>query len=778
MVNPQREFAQTIQAAGLTPPGNIEPGTLHRFPGIEKPAGNRAGWCKLFSDCEGGIYGDWSTDFYDHWQAERAEPSTQAERAEFNRRIAEEKRKAEAERQQAQAAAAKKAAEVWAKAAPAEEHPYLKHKAVKPHGLRQSGNDLLVPVRNKQGELTSLQFIAPDGSKKFLSDGRIKNGYFSIGKPADVICVAEGFATGASVHEATEYAVAVAFNAGNLEPVAKAMRAKFPDARIIICGDNDESGIGQKKAKQAAAAVGGDVSIPPEVGDWNDHLAAHGPESTREALLCLLCGTKVGDSGKKPLPELPAVAPFEFDLLPDSLQPWARDIAARIQCAPDYVGVTIMAALGATLGRKVGIRPQEKTDWTEHPNQWALIIGRPGVLKSPAQDSALGPLKRLAAEAAEAHAEEAAGHKAEAKVAKLQEEAAEKAARAELKKNPSADVSRLFEADQPEPPTLKRYIANDTTAASLGELVRQNPNGLLVYRDEMVSLLKGLEREDAADARGFYLTGWNGNSPYTFDRIGRGMNLHIPAVCLSMLGSTQPGRIAEYLRQAIHGGSGDDGLIQRFGLLVWPDVSGEWKDVDCYPDGEGKRAAYEVFARLDQMEAPDIGADCDEYNGSHFLRFAPDALAEFRTWREGLEYKLRSGELHPALESHLAKYRKLVPSLALIIHLVDNGTGPVTLTATGKALAWAEYLETHAVRAYASVAAPEVQTAKAVLRRIEKGDIKSRFTPRDIYINRWANLSDSRQVRSALTLLADYGHLTTQVIDTGGRPSTVYEVVP
>jgi hypothetical protein len=107
-------------------------------------------------------------------------------------------------------------------------------------------------------------------------------------------------------------------------------------------------------------------------------------------------------------------------------------------------------------------------------------------------------------------------------------------------------------------------------AAHVGAAL-SDPNGLLVYRDEIVSLLSSLDQEERASEKGFYLTGWNGDSSYTFDRIGRGLHLNVECVCISMLGSTQPGRISDYLSQAVRGGRGDDGVIQRFGLLVWPD---------------------------------------------------------------------------------------------------------------------------------------------------------------------------------------------------------------
>jgi len=325
---------------------------------------------------------------------------------------------------------------------------------------------------------------------------------------------------------------------------------------------------------------------------------------------------------KIPLPELPSVEAFDFELLPETLIPWAKDIVGRIQCPADYVGVTIMTALGSVIGRKIGIRPQERTDWTETSNQWALIIGRPGVLKSPAMEQALSPLKRLACNSSEIYQEGLVEYQQEAKLAKLKAEAAEKAIRAKLNNDPSADVSGLLDTIEPEKPILKRYIVNDTTAASLGELSRENPNGLLIHRDEMVSLLKGLDREDNADARGFYLTGWNGNSAYTFDRIGRGLNLYIPAVCLSMLGSTQPGRIAEYLRTAINGGAGDDGLIQRFGLMVWPDTKSTWHDVDRWPDSDARIQAHRVFETLDGIDAAALDATHDEYDPLPYLRLS------------------------------------------------------------------------------------------------------------------------------------------------------------
>jgi putative DNA primase/helicase len=304
-----------------------------------------------------------------------------------------------------------------------------------------------------------------------------------------------------------------------------------------------------------------------------------------------------------------------------------------------------------------------------------------------------------------------------------------------------------------------------------------NPNGVLAFRDEMVSLLKTLDREEYAAARGFFLTGWNGTDSYTFDRIIRG-HQHIEAVCISMLGSTQPGRIEEYIGRAVRGGAGDDGLVQRFGLLVWPDTPGEWRNVDRLPDSEARRGVNALFERLSDLSLLSSEAELDSFNRGYFLRFDEAAREEFTAWREGLERKLRVDDLHPALESHLAKYRKLVPGLALINHLADHGISPVGQAATRRAINFAAYLESHARRAYAAGINAEVGPAKAILERIRKGDLTDPFTARDIYQRDWSNLSDRGQVEEGLRLLTDLDWLADEEVKTGGRPKVIYHINP
>ena len=299
----------------------------------------------------------------------------------------------------------------------------------------------------------------------------------------------------------------------------------------------------------------------------------------------------------------------------------------------------------------------------------------------------------------------------------------------------------------------------------------------MAFRDELVSLLKTLDREEYAAARGFFLTAWNGTSGYSFDRIIRGKT-HIEAACLSLLGGTQPGRIAEYIRRANSGGAGDDGLIQRFGLLVWPDQSPEWKEIDRYPDTAARQAAWATFDSFDSLSPEAVGAERDDFDGLPFLRFDAAAQDIFTEWRSELERRLRSGEMSPALESHLSKYRKLVPALSLINHLADGGTGVVTEAATLRALAFSEYLETHARRAYGAGIEAETGAAKAILARIRKGDLTEGFMARDIHRKQWSGLADIDHVKAGLDLLTDFDWIDPTTVRTPGRPRTIYAINP
>ena len=275
------DFREAMSRDGYQPPADIVPGKFHRF-SVNGKRSDTAGFCKLFDDMRGGIYGDFRQGITIEWQAEKQQTLSPAERQAYRDAVAKAKAEREADLVQLAAQAREKAAAIWEASQPANDnHPYLQRKQVKSYTLRESRGNLVLPIKDNSGTLHSLQFIQPDGVKRFLTGGAIKGHYAGIGKPAGRIYIAEGYATAASIRQATGEAVAVAFNAGNLEQVAINLRARFPDAEIIICADNDNETAGNPgltKAAQAAAAASATV-VAPEAGDFNDMALQHGLEA-------------------------------------------------------------------------------------------------------------------------------------------------------------------------------------------------------------------------------------------------------------------------------------------------------------------------------------------------------------------------------------------------------------------------------------------------------------------------------------------------------------------
>ena len=284
------QFRAAIEAAGLVPPEHIEAdGLLHRFSASGKRSDTSA-WYVLHGDgVPAGVFGCWRAGLTSTWCSKPVDTLSEAERSAHRERIRAMQRLRDAEERQRHQNEADKARSRWLAADTRCNHPYLAAKGVQAHGIRQDGNTLLVPLRDTAGVLHSLQTITQDGDKRFR--GRMRGCYHAMGKPQGLVIVGEGYATCASVHEATGHAVACAFNAGNLLPVARALRSKYPALLLVLAADDDhrtEGNPGLAAATAAALAVGGFVvrpqfpaDRPPKATDFNDLAALAGQGAVR-----------------------------------------------------------------------------------------------------------------------------------------------------------------------------------------------------------------------------------------------------------------------------------------------------------------------------------------------------------------------------------------------------------------------------------------------------------------------------------------------------------------
>jgi len=250
----------------------IADGRVHRFAVEGDRLHAKSGWIILFDNGDGstgGKFGDYKHGLTGTWFSGKPHRQlTTAQRRAYAQKIADDRKRLAETEAQRHRRAAHKAQHLWEKAQPAAaNHPYLTRKGIKPHTLRQLETSLVIAIRNSTGTITSLQFIDATGDKRFLSGGQIAGCYTTIGNPPhpnDPLLIAEGFATAASLHEATGYPCVIAFNAGNLKPVALALRHHYPKSQIILCADADD--VGRSKAAQAAEAVDG-LWIEPQFSE-------------------------------------------------------------------------------------------------------------------------------------------------------------------------------------------------------------------------------------------------------------------------------------------------------------------------------------------------------------------------------------------------------------------------------------------------------------------------------------------------------------------------------
>jgi putative DNA primase/helicase len=479
--------------------------------------------------------------------------------------------------------------------------------------------------------------------------------------------------------------------------------------------------------------------------------------------------------------DLPPVEPFSSDLLPESFRALVDDVSERMQTPIDFAAATTVVTLAGCVNRRATIQPKEKdTGWVVVPNVWGANVGPPGQLKSPLVNAVTAPVRVIDELYRQEYESALCEFECEKEKAELERTAWRESYKGAIKKGvakPDRPYSTL------KPPAHGRLIVVDATFEKLHEILAENPSGVLVIRDELTGWLSELDRVGREGERAFFLSAWNGDTPHTIERIGRG-SIHVPACCVSLFGNIQPARLRTYLVDAIQDGPANDGLFQRFQVLVWPDTPREWRLIDRSPNADAAERARKVFKALTELSA-------DE---PRRLSFAPDAQELFNEWFTELEAKIRGGQLHPALEAHLGKYRSLMPSLGLLFELADWAAGlgggeSVSLDHTRQAADCCECLQGHAWRVYSCIVSPELRAArqlgeKVKGRQVGKVDEESGLyviSAREVYLKGWSGLDTPERVYSAIEILRDAGWLRPERQEpgpNGGRPAKRHVVNP
>lgn len=439
-----------------------------------------------------------------------------------------------------------------------------------------------------------------------------------------------------------------------------------------------------------------------------------------------------------------ALAP---DLLPPGVAEYAIDQARVIGIAPEMVALSCLGTIAGAIHDDFKIRPKaNEPKWTERACLWFMLIAPPGSKKTAAMKRGMYPLKVIDGELVSGHAKALAEYLPKEREYVIRaKEAAKIAAKGQGYEEPP---------EAPKKPPELCAIINDITTEKLGETLIDNPRGVLWYSDELVvwfSALQGYSKGDGGRGRGMALQAYEGGS-YTFDRIGRG-RVHVPNWSYSLLGTTQPEKIAELVAK-----QADDGLLQRF-MIVDITTRPPLPDHDRPADPRIERQYEETIRNVWNTKPGESGT---------IVTLSPEAQADMRAFSDFVNRTVAGGGLPSMLIGHLSKWEGLWPRLVLVYHCwgcalagKHPGTTPVSARTTGRVTRFMkEFLLPQSLRFYGGLAGAG-DSVYGIAQKVASmilSERSARFTSRELHrsVNAWRVTSEQNR-RGAIQLLKECG---------------------
>ena len=692
------QFKTAIEVAGLTPPDEImDDGVIHRF-STNGRRGDDSGWYCLHSDgIAAGSFGDWREGFSQSWCSKSDTTMTESERQANRERVQAMQRQREADLMNRQQHAAQQAGQRVKTAKPCTEHAYLTRKGIKPHGVKIEGDHLLIPMRTTDGALHSLQSIAPDGSKLFMPGGRVKGCYFSIGRPDGSVIVCEGFATGASIHEATGGAVAVAFNAGNLDAVAVALRSKYPTLKIIIAGDDDNQTAGNPgltKARAAALAVGGYLAVPEFFGhdrgdkdtDFNDLHQLAGLDAVKacinraELVTSPADTVQYTDSGDA-WPELqPLIAqtqaqPYPLDALPPLIHGAVEEVCGFVKAPVPLVAMSALAALSLGIQAHTDVQRAEKL---EGPcSLFLCCIADSGERKTSCDGYFTKALRDYEAREREAAKPLIQAYETDLDVWKSKRGGVQEKIKSLAKDGKPTNLleNQLHDLDRDKPnaPRVPRLIYSDATPEGLAlELVKGWPSGGIFSNEGGVVLGgSGMGKESAMRNMARLNQLWDGKIGSTTRATTESYGETTARLTMSL--QVQEPTLRAFFDNT-KGLARGTGFLARF-LVAWPESTMGTRMFSPPPDNWPALAGFNnrLTAILDR-QAP---VDDNGILTPAMLTLSPDAKKAWVEFHNQIETMLGTGGELYDLRDVGSKAADNVVRLAALFHIFAGSIGPI-----------------------------------------------------------------------------------------------------
>jgi putative DNA primase/helicase len=569
------------------------------------------------------------------------------------------------------------------------------------HGLRVYKGVLVVPVRDLTGVLHSLQFISPGGVKRFLQGGRIQGLCCWLGDLPEptgsesfTVCLAEGFATGASLHQASGHAVAIAFHAGNLGAVASAIRARFPGARIVVCADDDvhtPDNPGRTLAREAARQVGGWLAVPDfgdsrpsDATDFNDLHRLRGLSAVQTTLngASAPAPTPTGDAAPpsgvssewtdpEPLTSLIDGLPYPTDALPPLLRDAIVEAQAFVQSPAALVACSALSALSLAAQGLADVRRDHQL--VGPVSLYLLAVAESGERKTTCDRIFGAPLRdwerdRAAACAPAVAAHEAAVASAEAKRAGLLE--AIKRKRRDMQDTTEEDAAlEELSIHAPVPVAVPRLLYADATPEALSHALATGWPSAAVLSAEAGAVFgaHGMGYETILRNLALLNVFWDGGEIAVDRRSKSSFQLRDRRLTFGVMVQPEAWRGFMARAGALPRGTG---FIARF-LIAWPAST---QGQRLYRPAPAETPAVDRFNRRIK-ELLDMPLITDANGGlvPMVLGLSPSAHAEWVRAHDTIERELGGAGSYAPIRDVAAKAAENIARLAALLHLLEHG---------------------------------------------------------------------------------------------------------
>jgi putative DNA primase/helicase len=735
------QFKSEMLKAGFNPPENIiANGDFQRFSTNGKPT-DKAGWYVIYLDnIPGGSFGDWRTGFSQDWRADIGRELSREEHELVKNRMNEIQLARKQEKKKLALEAQQKAKSIWNNGRlDVSEHAYLIKKRVGSHGIKRHQNILIIPLRNKDGTICSLQFITENGEKRFLSGGITAGCYFTIGtfNTEEAICITEGFATGASIHEATGLSVAVAFSTSNLLAIAQIIQEKFPQSIIVICADNDrgqEANPGVSKAQKVAKIVNGALAIPVfdssenlNKTDFNDVANLYGAKAVRTAIFSAIASFKenvVDDSIKsnewhcpKPFNNNPPSEPYPIHALPDCIRNAVEEVQGFTKAPFALVASCALASLSLAGQAHVNIKRDDKL--IGPVSLFFLTIADSGERKSTCDGFFMQAIRDYEFEQAELAKPKVHRYKMEYSIWKTKVEGLNAKIRKLIgnvkNENELHNLENLLfelEHQQPSSPQIPRYIYSDVTPESLKKNLATIWPSAGIISSEGGIVFGGHSMGKDSVMRNFatYNCGWDGKGIPT-DRISSD-SFNIEEVRLTMSIQVQKETLKEFTSRYGELTRGI-GFFARV-LIAWPDST---QGTRFYTGSPEKWPSLEAFNRIisNILNFPSPVTQEGKLN-PRIMCLDKEAKLSWIKFHDAIESKLAEGGAFYDVRDVASKAADNAVRLACLFHLVDIGLdGEVSKISLDKASEIVLWHLKEAQRVFGKLAmSPELLNAKSL----------------------------------------------------------------